>query len=427
MAAVQLTSTQTLPKWRIHNEMKILHTADWHLGDRLGRIDRAKDLQRAVERVVAYCAQEKVDVLLVAGDLFSELARPDTLRESIHHLQQVFEPFLHDGGTILTLTGNHDNEGFCQTLRHAMDLAAPTPSAVGGMAAPGRVYLATEPTLLRLADRTGGYPVQFLLMPYPTPPRYLKDEASQRYQSAEEKHRHLQTAYAAALRQLREGPAFDPQLPAVLAAHVHVRGAVLHNLFRLSEEDDVVFTDADLPTDFAYIALGHIHRAQWLAGLTHVRYSGSIERLDLGESRDDKGVVLMEVGPEGRRGEPVCLPLQATPLYAVEFRDPKVELPQLRERYPDAQEDLVHVQFTYTAGVDNLEAILAEVEEIFPRWYYRDWTEASTLGPTLTTGAAAAKGFEETVRDYLRQELCNHPEEDRAAVLQRAEALMKEV
>ena len=51
--------------------MRILHTADWHLGDRLGRIDRTADLRTAVERVAAHCQEHRVDVLLVAGDLFS--------------------------------------------------------------------------------------------------------------------------------------------------------------------------------------------------------------------------------------------------------------------------------------------------------------------------------------------------------------------
>src|SRR5918911_3463838 len=111
--------------------MRILHTADWHLGDRLGRIDRTDDLRRAVERVADYCRAERVDVLLVAGDLFSELAGPDSLREAIRHLQEVFEGFLSDGGTILTLTGNHDKENFCQTLRHAMSLAAPLTGGLG--------------------------------------------------------------------------------------------------------------------------------------------------------------------------------------------------------------------------------------------------------------------------------------------------------
>src|SRR5262249_30443927 len=167
--------------------MKILHTADWHLGDRMGRIDRTADLRRAVERVAAYAEQQRVDVLLVAGDLFSELNRPDGLRDSIAHLQEVFNPFLVNGGTIVALTGNHDNEIFCQTLRHAMSLAAPAPGGSRGPVPSGRLYLAAGPTLLRLAD-TDGQQVQFILMPYPTPARYL-DQPAQHYANLEEKNR----------------------------------------------------------------------------------------------------------------------------------------------------------------------------------------------------------------------------------------------
>ena len=70
--------------------MRILHTADWHLADRLGRRDRTADLRLGVERVADYCTREKIDLLLVAGDLFSELAGPEALREAIRHLQEVF-------------------------------------------------------------------------------------------------------------------------------------------------------------------------------------------------------------------------------------------------------------------------------------------------------------------------------------------------
>ena len=53
--------------------------------------------------------------------------------------------------------------------------------------------------------------------------------------------------------------------------------------------------------------------------------------------------------------------------------------------------------------------------------------EASTLGPSLAGSDARPKSFAETVRDYLEQELLNHPEEERAALLERAEELMKEM
>jgi len=54
------------------------------------------------------------------------------------------------------------------------------------------------------------------------------------------------------------------------------------------------------------------------------------EPLDLGERRDDKGVVLVDVGPEGRQGEPQSLPLAATPIYAIDVHDPQTDLPRLR-------------------------------------------------------------------------------------------------
>jgi exonuclease SbcD len=406
--------------------MRILHTADWHLGDRLGRIDRTDDLRKAVERVAAYCESEKVDVLLVAGDIFSELSRPDSLRDTIEHLQKVFEPFLLRGGTFLAITGNHDNENFCQTLRLVMNLAAPAAARVGDIRPNGRLYLAANPTFLRLADRDG-QEVQFLLLPYPTPTRYLRDEPAQRYGSLEEKNRHLQSAYAAKVRDFQAHSAFNPALPTVLSAHIHVQGAKLPTLFRISEQESIIFAENDLPTSFAYVALGHIHVPHSLLGLEHVRYSGSIERLDLGERTDDKSVTLLDIGPSGLLDKPVTLPLESTTMYDVEIFEPAAQLPHLRDRFPEAEKALVRYHLHYKAGEDNLHAILSELDQIFPRWYQRTWTEASELGPTLASGETApTANFRETVFGYLRDELANHPDAERDAILALADELLQE-
>jgi DNA repair protein SbcD/Mre11 len=407
--------------------MRILHTADWHLGDRLGRIDRTDDLRKAVERVAAYCKSEKVDVLLVAGDLFSELARPDGLRDTIRHWQEVFAEFLESGGTILTLTGNHDNENFCQTLVSAMTLASPTVGKPGETVPPGRLYIAADPTFLRLEDRMGGFPVQFVLMPYPTPGRFFKGQGGLKYGSPEEKNNLLVDAWAAALREIREHPKYDQKAPAVLGAHVHVHGSnVGPSLFRITTEEDVVVEGSELPQQFDYAALGHIHKAQAL-GATHVRYSGSIEKMDLGEQADQKGVVIFDVGPEGRTEEPVVLPLPATPVYEVIVLEPSVDIPRLKLEYPDAKNDLVSFQIRYTAGKDQLEDVLRDLDRIFPRWYARDWKETGALGPTLVSEGAVGKGFGETVRDYLSQELIQHDVAERDAILKIADGLLKEM
>ncbi len=407
--------------------MRILHTADWHLNDRLGRIDRSDDLRAAVERVADLCREHAVETLVVAGDLFSELARPDALRESIRHWQGVFANFLEGGGTILTCTGNHDNENFCQTLRSAMALAAPTADRLGEVVPAGRLYLAAEPTFLRLPDKAGG-DVQFLLMPYPTPTRYLRGQGGQKYANPEEKIKLLVTAFENTIQELRGHAKYRAGGPNVLVAHANVFGAVVgESLFRITPQEDVVVSGEKFADQFDYVALGHIHKEQFL-GHEHIRYSGSIEKMDLGESRDVKSVTLFDVGPSGRVGDITLLPMPATPIYELNILDPTADLPKLKVDYAGADRDLVNLHIRYTAGEHNLEEILRELEAIFPRWYARDWQESSKVGPTLVTGEAdRSKGFGETVRDYLSTELMNHADDEKAELLKLADELMESV
>jgi exonuclease SbcD len=307
-----------------------------------------------------------------------------------------------------------------------MTLAAPTVRHAGEVVPPGRLYLAADPTFLRLKDPSGGFDVQFVMMPYPNPTHYLKGDGAPKYASPDEKTRLLVAAFEEALRDIRKHPAFDPDAPAVLGAHVHVFGSVVGpSLFRISPDEDVVVGES-FHDQFDYVALGHIHKPQAVGGRTHVRYCGSIERMDLGEQLDAKGVVLFEIGPEGLVGEPVTLPMPSTPVYEVSVLTPAEDLPRLRAEYPDAGQDLVNLHIRYTAGVDSLEEVLKELEQIFPRWYARDWIETGALGPTLSGDAPDhTKSFAETVRGYLRQELTNHADEDRDALLAIADELIE--
>jgi len=237
----------------------------------------------------------------------------------------------------------------------------------------------------------------------------------------------LVNAWANALREIRAHPKYDLKAPAVLGAHVHVHGSsVGPSLFRITEEEDVVVQGADMPEQFDYAALGHIHKPQWI-GAKHVRYCGSIERMDLGEAGDQKGVVIVEIGPDGRTGDPVVLPLPATPVYELTIINPAEDIPRLKLEYPNAQNDLVNLHIRYTAGTDQLEEVLRDLDKIFPRWYARDWQEAGTLGPSLAGSESVSKSFGETVRDYLGQELIQHDESERQAIVNIADGLLKEM
>lgn len=401
--------------------MKLLHTGDWHLGDRVGSVDRTDDLRRAVERVVGQAIEREAEVLVIAGDIFSERCRADHLRDAVAELGRVFGPYFARGGTVVAITGNHDNETFCRTLQDAMALAAPGVSRAGALCPNGRFYLAAGPGFFRLRSRAG-LEVQFVLMPYPTEPRYLK-EHGQRYDSIEEKHRVLQQAYVQTLHEIRASPAFDPALPAVLVAHIFVKGSTVRNLFRITEQEDVVFSESDLATGWAYVALGHIHQAQCLMHLPHVRYCGSIERLDLGERDDPKSVTLVEIGPKGMIGEPELLRLDATPFYDIVLANPKEDLPRLADEYPDAERALVRCQVHYRRGSDDLNAILREVHRLFPRCYHIDWRDSDVTVP-VEGAAAAPRTLRETVLGYLQAHLADH--EQREAVLSLAEQLLAE-
>lgn len=414
--------------------MRILHTADWHLGDRLGGVDRTADIRRAVERVAAYCKEERVDVCLVAGDIFSDRHPRDRIQDSIEHLAATFEEFLLGGGTVLALTGNHDNEAFCQTLKQMMRLAAPAPVLRGDLVAGGRWYLATGPTFLRLKD--GDAEVQFVLMPYPTISRYVGKQELH-ISSVEEKHRILHAALLSRLREIQSSRKFSSILPTVFAAHAFVGGAMLPHRFRITEHEDIVFSASEMPTDWAYVAFGHLHRPQCIQGMPHVRYSGSIERLDMGERGDSKQVVVVEIGRRGRLAEPIGLPLAATPFYDVKITNPQQELPHLRQRYPEAAQALVRYHVTFNPGRDNLNEILTEVNRVFPRWYDRTWTRSggfqrkaekleitSAPHPEPSEPEAFTASFHDTVMDYLRFELNGNG--DREEVLKLAEKLLAE-
>lgn len=398
--------------------MIVLHTADWHLGDTLGRIDRTEDLRKGVERVASLCEEHTVDVLLVAGDLFSERTGPERMRGTIDHLSVTFAPFLARGGTILAITGNHDNETYCRMLQASMALAAPTIVRPGSRLERGRLHLSMAPGFHRLASPRG-HDVQFVFMPYPTPARYL--DGRRLPASFPEQSRELRHAFISKLKQILEHDDFRADLPSVLSAHVHVDSVPFRLGFRISESEEVPIPMSDLGSFWTYAALGHIHQPQAVSGHPHIRYCGSLDRLDLGEREDRKEVVLFEIGPKGLTGAPRSIPLDATPLAEVVIRDPVKDIPALRERYPEAERTIASLRLTYRPGIDVPHQVREEVETIFPRWYQSTLeAESPELGGLQVEGIeSAGRSVRETVLSYLDEQL---PKEqpDRAEILQLA-------
>jgi len=378
------------------------------MNDILGCRDRSEDICAALRQIAVYLDDYQVDVMLVAGDVF-EHSQVAQMQTAIERVRKIFLPFLRRGGTIIAISGNHDSEVFFDMLRDALDLAAPGISGQDGTDAVGRLYVWSKPHTLKLVDASGAI-VQFVLMPYPTARYYLRGQGFH-YRTTEEKHRAIQESFTTALRALEDR--LDPRLPSVLVSHVHVRGARVHERYTLTEMEDVVFEPSDIPAHWAYVAYGHMHKPQMaLPGATHIRYAGSIERLDAGDYDDQKGVVLCEVGPGGRVGEPEVLPLETTPIYRVEVRDPDTEITHLAEHHPDASNALVRYTLHWQPGKHNRDELCRQIEDVFPRWYERDFKEIGGLGAEVSFSAQRMSDVVGTVRGYLEGQLADHADRD---------------
>ena len=374
--------------------MRILHTGDWHMNDRLGRVSRATDIVRALERIAAYLDSEDVDVMVVAGDLFCDKSSKEDLRAAIGEIERVFGPFLARRGTIVAISGNHDNETFFHTLQDALKLA-PVPSTAAstlpGVSAPGRLYLFPRPDMLRLADPSGCV-VQFALMPYPTAQWLRQADATA---ASEAPHGATVPAQMAAEQHLTKQDRFtrymnekivskrDDRLPIVLVSHILVSGVMSHG-YKLDVENDVVVTAEGIPPIFAYVAYGHIHAPQApTTGSDFIRYCGSVERLDMGEAQDIKSVVVVDIGPTGRIGAPRVLPLGCDSpflrltLGSAEGANPEIELAKLEKQYADqtqSERERYLVQYTlhYRYGHDRFDELIGRLNTLFPRIYSRN-------------------------------------------------------
>jgi exonuclease SbcD len=403
--------------------MKILHTADWHMKDRLGRIDRSDDILKGMRRIAFYLDEEDVDVMVVAGDLFREHCSREEIREAIADLKAIFQPFLQRGGTIIAISGNHDSATYFDTLYDTLDLATPTRLQVGDrdVYSCGGLYVAPKPDLIKLADKHGDI-VQFVLLPYPDG-RYL--DVDQRPNSAAQRNLLIQNRYMEVLGYLQAQ--IDPHQPAVLVSHVYVRGTEVRAAYKLSEENDVIFEQSAIPSGWAYVAYGHIHKPQQAVdGAEHIRYAGSIERLDAGEKDDQKSVVLVEVGQNGRIGIPKLLALDPTPIYQIEIHDPDAELSLLPdpEKHADAANALVYytVHWTPTKNGTGIDTIHTELRRKFPRWYGCDevrYKDGAIIEPPKRIDLLEVR---KNVTTYLEERLQKNPQ--RQELLRMADELL---
>lgn len=385
--------------------IRLLHTSDWHLGARLGTQDRLPDQIARLGEIVAYAEREDVHVLLVAGDIFSERLDRDGLAKIVEHLAVLLRPLVTRGVQVVFLAGNHDRAHVFVLLHALKELVAPEAST--------RVFFVDRPELLQLTF--GDERVQLVLLPYPTAERY--DLAAGQWMSLDQKRTILSDALRERMDELSREASKNTGVPTVLVGHFLLAG--VQGGMCVNEQEDVPIQSGDLPT-YAYIALGHIHKAQHVR-TPSIRYCGSIERMDQGEAADAKEVVLIELAAK-RPPLVRSLPLQATPFARIEATSEE-DLERWRGDLADPDRTLVALRLLLRRD-QSVRALKSAAERFFPRLYDTDIRFVEDARAEALTTFTARADVASTVRAYLTDTLKDDP--DAPSLIQMADQLLAE-
>ncbi len=290
--------------------MRILHFADAHI-DMLnrGKHDpntglpvRVMDFLRSLDIIVDTAINEKVDLVLFAGDAFKDRApAPTFIREWGKRIMRLSRAQIP---TVL-LVGNHD---LSPTMgrAHALD-------PFSTFEVP-HVHVIDKPTLLTPND-LNGLPLQIVGLPWVSRSglmAFLGDKAEKITLSE------LYTKIADLIAEVVENliKKADTNLPLVFAAHASVQGAKFGAERMVMLGNDLVLPPSLVKNPrWAYVALGHIHKAQNLneGAQPPVIYPGSIERVDFGEAHEDKFFVIATIEP----GNPTTVDWRKLPVRPV--------------------------------------------------------------------------------------------------------------
>ena len=266
--------------------MKILHTSDWHIGKRLSGRDRLDEQRAALDEIAAICDAEKVDLVLVAGDVF------DTFLPSAEAEDAFYSAAKKIAGTdrcMLIISGNHDDNirlTAATALSEELGIyvygnAGHIPKLCGGR----RVY-PVEAGANHIVFRTGEEEVFFNVLPYPNETRLKEDK------NPDEKFLDKM------VRWMNAGQAENKKnLPSVFLSHLFIAGGSVSEGEREIDLGGARAVPLSALPPCDYTALGHLHKRQSFKN--NVVYSGSILQYAFDEAGTKKSVVFFDIGKEG--------------------------------------------------------------------------------------------------------------------------------
>jgi len=268
--------------------IRILHSADWHIGQTLRWFSREHEHRKVFGRLEEIIVERNVDALIIAGDVFDS-QNPSGEAQQLFYDTLVRLSRARPRMTTVIVSGNHDAAGRLEAPRPLLE--AFNIRIVGNVRRQdGRIEASRH--LVPIVDASGALAAHVLAVSYPTAAclpnlTRLEDEAGSPVVAG------VRTLYTELLEALR--PQMDG-LPFVATGHLHVAGGIESEGAerRILVGGQHAVPHDVFPPEASYVALGHLHKAQ-AVGRDTVRYSGSLIPLSATEQPYLHGVTLVSL------------------------------------------------------------------------------------------------------------------------------------
>lgn len=262
--------------------MKIIHTADWHIGKRLHNFELDEDFQLFINWFIKIIQEQHVELVLIAGDIF------DFSNPSSHSRQQFYNALIRlqqlDCKIIIT-GGNHDSPAMLNAPREI--LKAINISVLGGMP--------THEEELIIPIKNQQNKIELIVHAIP----FLRDADLRKATDGilyEDRIKAVQDGIENIYKKsISLGKKKFPHLPHIAMGHLFTAGVSTSESEReIQIGNEAKFEAQRLGNEFSYIALGHIHKPQKINASVPAYYSGSPLPLSFSERMDEKRILLLD-------------------------------------------------------------------------------------------------------------------------------------
>lgn len=324
------------------NDLKIFHTADWHLGKIVQGIYMTEDQAYVLDQFVSEVEQEKPDVVIIAGDLYDRAVPPT---EAVDLLNNILEQLvLKLKVPVLAIAGNHDSPDRIDFAVKLMER--------NGLYMSGQLRYPIEPIIMH--DQFGE--VHFYLIPY-------ADPAIIRHLIGDESIRSHNDAMSAIVNHIKSN--WDRSARHVLIGHAFVTpyGEQEQNTSdseRPLSIGGAEYVSAQLLQDFNYVALGHLHQAHHV-GIEHIRYSGSPLKYSISEANHNKGYLV------------VNLDHQEVTIEKIAF-EPKRDMRRVIGAIADIERHSINEDYVYVSLTDDNPVLfpMEKIRAVYPNAMHVD-------------------------------------------------------